>query len=319
MATYNGERFIRQQLDSFSAQTYRPNELVVTDDGSTDRTLAIVREFAASAPFEVRIYENPQRLDYPRNFERAILLCVGEIILLSDQDDVWFPEKIGTVVAFLDAHPAMAVVVNDQLLTNLNLQHQGVTKLENLKRAGKSSDALIEGCCTALRRSWGELLLPLDRRLEDFVASRDISHDSWINDLAIALGVRGVIEKPLQYFRRTGSNTTSWLLSEPRAVRLNDRARHRQAAAPREAWLRHAQVLSAYGQFIRAHRDSLPGNTDRALLQIDQRQESFRRRAELSGMSLPAKLTRIWRLWRSGGYKYFEGCLSAFSDVLRGK
>jgi len=319
MATYNGERYVREQLDSFVAQTRRPDNLVVTDDGSTDGTVAIVRDFAATAPFPVQVHQNPQRLDYPRNFERAISLCSGDIIFLSDQDDVWFPEKIETLVAYLAAHPAIAVVVNDQVLTDAKLQHRGLTKLENLKRAGRSSDGLIEGCCTAFRRSWGGLIFPIEPSLDPLMATHDLSHDSWINELAISLSVRGVVEQPLQFYRRTGSNTTFWVLSEPKAFGLGDRIRQRRAVAPREVWLRRAEVLAAYEEFLRSHRSRLPGDADAALARIDHNRNSLARRAELAALPLPARLVGAWRLWRYGGYRHFDGWWSALSDLFRSR
>src|SRR5882762_9087557 len=94
MCTYNGARYLREQLDSIAAQTRPPSELIVCDDNSLDETREIVAGFAASAPFPVRLGVNEQNLGSIRNFERAIKLCEGDLIALSDQDDVWLPEKL---------------------------------------------------------------------------------------------------------------------------------------------------------------------------------------------------------------------------------
>jgi glycosyltransferase involved in cell wall biosynthesis len=94
MATYNGERYIREQLDSVAAQTLLPCELVVTDDGSVDQTIEIVKKFAQTAPFEVRIFQNRSRLGFADNFFKAADLCQGDIIAFCDQDDKWHPEKL---------------------------------------------------------------------------------------------------------------------------------------------------------------------------------------------------------------------------------
>ncbi|MGI4744834.1 MAG: glycosyltransferase, partial [Janthinobacterium lividum] len=80
MATYNGARYLRQQLDSLARQTYLPAELVVTDDMSTDGTEAVVMEFAATAPFPVRFFRNEQRLGYRHNFTRAVSYCTSDLI-----------------------------------------------------------------------------------------------------------------------------------------------------------------------------------------------------------------------------------------------
>ena len=98
MATYNGEMFIRQQLDSFSRQTLLPSELIVCDDGSTDATVSIVSDFARSAPFPVKIFNNPARLGYTANFLQAARMCEGDLIAFSDQDDEWFPQKLDRVL-----------------------------------------------------------------------------------------------------------------------------------------------------------------------------------------------------------------------------
>ena len=87
MGTYNGGPYLREQLDSIAAQTHLPDELVVCDDDSTDRTVAILEDFAATAPFPVRVYVNPKNLGTAKNFERAIGLATGEVIALADQDD----------------------------------------------------------------------------------------------------------------------------------------------------------------------------------------------------------------------------------------
>jgi glycosyltransferase involved in cell wall biosynthesis len=94
MATYNGARYIAEQLDSLSIQTLKPFELVVTDDGSTDTTLDILEAFAKTAPFPVRIFRNNARLGYADNFLRAGSLCVGDLIAFCDQDDVWLDTKL---------------------------------------------------------------------------------------------------------------------------------------------------------------------------------------------------------------------------------
>jgi hypothetical protein len=94
MATYNGAKYIREQLDSIAAQTFLPCELVVTDDGSSDDTLRLVDEFSKSAPFEVRIYRNESNLGFANNFLRAAGLCEGDLIAFCDQDDKWVESKL---------------------------------------------------------------------------------------------------------------------------------------------------------------------------------------------------------------------------------
>jgi glycosyltransferase involved in cell wall biosynthesis len=98
MATYNGEPFIRQQLESLSRQSLRPDELIVCDDGSTDATVSILSDFSRSAPFPVKIVNNPTRLGYTANFLQAARMCQGDLIAFCDQDDEWLPLKLERVL-----------------------------------------------------------------------------------------------------------------------------------------------------------------------------------------------------------------------------
>jgi len=97
MAVYNGDRFIGEQLESFVRQTRLPDELVVSDNASTDRTVEIVRDFARRAPFKVRLVINDRNLGAAKNFERAITECTGDVIFLSDCDDVWYLNKVSVM------------------------------------------------------------------------------------------------------------------------------------------------------------------------------------------------------------------------------
>jgi glycosyltransferase involved in cell wall biosynthesis len=103
LCTYNGSRFVQAQLASIAAQSMLPDELVVCDDGSTDTTAEIIRDFVRTAPFEVRFVQNGERLGTTKNFEKAITLCRGQFIALADQDDVWRPDKLRCIIGTMDS------------------------------------------------------------------------------------------------------------------------------------------------------------------------------------------------------------------------
>ena len=100
MATYNGARFLRNQLDSILRQTIRDIEIVVSDDCSTDRTWAILEEYKNREP-RITIQRNEANVGYGKNFEKAIRMCHGEYIALSDQDDVWEPNHLEVLLALI--------------------------------------------------------------------------------------------------------------------------------------------------------------------------------------------------------------------------
>ncbi len=100
MCTYNGETYLREQLDSIIAQTYPVYELIVQDDGSSDKTVDIVRGYARQYPF-IRLHENERNLGYNRNFLDAVMKASGDAIAIADQDDIWDVEKLALQMALL--------------------------------------------------------------------------------------------------------------------------------------------------------------------------------------------------------------------------
>jgi len=98
MCTYNGARFLREQMDSILAQDYPLHEIIVQDDGSTDDTLAILEDYRRQNPSLFHIHRNSERLGVNRNFHAAMLRATGEFIAISDQDDVWKKEKVRRLV-----------------------------------------------------------------------------------------------------------------------------------------------------------------------------------------------------------------------------
>lgn len=109
MATYNGERFLQEQLDSLARQTLLPSELIVCDDGSTDGTLDILRRFQARSPFPVRIQRNEARLSAGFNFLCALGRCTGDLVAFCDQDDIWKEQKL-SVCAEIMRDPGVTLV-----------------------------------------------------------------------------------------------------------------------------------------------------------------------------------------------------------------
>lgn len=97
MATYNGEMYLQEQLDSIASQSVPPLELVVCDDGSVDKTLEILENFKEKALFPVHIFKNESNLGSTLNFDKAIRLCCGDVIVLCDQDDIWRDDKLEKV------------------------------------------------------------------------------------------------------------------------------------------------------------------------------------------------------------------------------
>jgi glycosyltransferase involved in cell wall biosynthesis len=312
MASYNGARFIGAQLESFAAQTRPPDELVVCDDGSTDGTAELVERFGETAPFAVRVERNPERLGYTKNFERAISLCTGDLVCLSDQDDSWFPDKIASVIAAFEARPQAFATVNDQFIAEDGLTPSGATVFANTRKLGYGDVDLIAGCCTTLRRDLLPILLPIPR---------EIPYDGWIGRLADLIGVKALIERPLQVYRRHGGNTTSPVVAE-RAPTTLTVIRRFGLDDPREGWRANIAQADLYAARIRERREQVaaiagPGAADRALARLADEKAWLERRLDLLSHPRPTRLPRVARLWATGFYKSQFGLKSAIKDAIR--
>ena len=210
MCCYNMAAFIEEQLASLVRQTRLPNELVVCDDGSDDQTVAIVRAFAASAPFEVRIVQNDPRLGCNKNFEKAISLCNGDIIFLCDHDDVWHEQKIEILLALMrDDHIGAAfgdadVVLSDLTPRGFTLWDTCNFNPERRKRfaAGAQFSELIinnvvQGAAAAFKSSFRPAIMPIPLEWQ---------HDYWIALIVSAHARINFTERCVLDYRQHGGN-----------------------------------------------------------------------------------------------------------------
>jgi glycosyltransferase involved in cell wall biosynthesis len=211
LATYNGERYLGEQLESLLHQTRLPDELVVFDDASTDSTPAIVREFAKAAPFPVRFQINAERLGSTRNFEAAIRACSGDIIFLCDQDDVWYPDKIASMEERFTEDPEAGAVFTDADVVDQDLRPFGPHLWDTVRFKQKDQarfaahDALsvllrrpvVTGATMAFRSSYRELILPMP---EIWI------HDAWISLLIGAVSHLVALPVPLIAYRQHSAN-----------------------------------------------------------------------------------------------------------------
>lgn len=210
MATYDGGRFLAEQLASIAAQTRPPDELVVSDDGSTDDTPAVVRAFARTAPFPVRVLDKPERLGFADNFLFAAENCVGDAVAFSDQDDVWLSRKLEAGVMRIKADRSLLsmhqLTLTDERLNPLSRWDQGIAGDAFFEPLHLDPHADGWGNTMVFRR---ELvgLIPRQARPAQPWAARLMSHDTWVYTLAAALGRVSHLAEPLILYRQHGANT----------------------------------------------------------------------------------------------------------------
>ncbi len=209
LCTYNGAKFLPAQLESFLAQTRLPDELIVCDDCSTDETPQIINDFARRAPFLVTFRVNEKNLGSTKNFERAISLCGNDLIFLSDQDDVWLPQKIARIEAEFDKNSQVGLVFSDAEIVDENLEPANCNlwqftfseERREQSRNGNFSDVLLRqnvvtGATMAFRARYRETFMPIPDRIPNLI------HDGWIS-LLIAHDAKVVfIEEQLIKYRQ---------------------------------------------------------------------------------------------------------------------
>ena len=320
MCTYDGERFLREQLASIAAQERAPDELVVCDDRSRDRSVEIVEEFARRAPFPVRLHVNEENLGSTKNFERAVGLCAGELIALSDQDDVWLPSKLGRIEERFRAEPGAGLVFTDAEVVDEHLRPLGYRLWESvgfdaahqrLVRGGRALDVLlpgwtVTGATLAFRSAYKNLVLEIPDDLA-------LIHDGWIALMIASVAEVSFIEEPLVKYRQHSRQQIG--------------ARERKAAGDasvvaevREAFGRR----NSYGEMIetarRAHRrlgerrDAY--GSDEALAKLEARIKHLSARANLPGGRLGRARCVLRELLSRRYHLYSNGVYSAVKDLL---
>jgi glycosyltransferase involved in cell wall biosynthesis len=162
LCTYNGQDFLEEQLSSILSQSYRHLEVIVCDDGSTDRTLQIVGDFAAKDS-RIKVYQNPKNLGFNKNFEQAISLTSGEYIAISDQDDIWEKDKIRLLYEYIQDN---LLIFSNSLLMDRSGKLLGGQLLSNFSIQDKSFKAYLlhnytTGHTCLFRREFLEYILPL--------------------------------------------------------------------------------------------------------------------------------------------------------------
>ncbi len=193
----------------------------MTDDASDDETIGIITDFARTAPFDVKLFQNPQRLGFGHNFGKALAHCRGDIVFLCDQDDYWFPEKIERIVELAQAMPKIQLFVNDAIITDADLQPTAFSLLGQLDALSRSRSALLAGCCSAVKRDLLQLCLPIPNGVN--------AHDIWISKIAEKCSTKSVCDQALQYYRRHDKNATQNATSLQRKITRKDRFKSRMA------------------------------------------------------------------------------------------
>lgn len=218
LCTHNGARFLREQVRSICLQVPPPAEIVLSDDASRDDSVAVVRAAVEECQRErpglqvpLRVLQNAVALRVTKNFEQAIGACTGELIALSDQDDVWLPGRLARMVSEFEARPGLLLLHTDARLVGANREDLGQTLFHALEvqpfeaeriHGGRAFDVflrrnLVTGATTVFCRSLLDQAMPFP---SEWV------HDEWLGIIAAAVGQVDILEQPWIEYRQHEAN-----------------------------------------------------------------------------------------------------------------
>jgi glycosyltransferase involved in cell wall biosynthesis len=209
MATYNGERFLEEQLRSLNQQVTPPREMVICDDRSTDMTGDILARFARQASFPVKLFTNDRRLGWRRNFLQAASLCTSEYVAFCDQDDVWLSEKLAVVESYLRQKSCILLQHGFRLIDDQGNVISGDMDWEDLERR-EAPWRHSYGLTQIFHRSLLEFTDLWESSEDHFDPGQHMGHDHWIRFLTSLLGHPVSIKEVLLYYRQHDNSVVGW-------------------------------------------------------------------------------------------------------------
>lgn len=233
LATYNGEKYIKEQVESILNQTYENIQIIISDDCSTDNTRQVLKEYENNE--KIKIFYQEKNLGYVKNFEFLLKQVKSNLYMLSDQDDVWKKEKVEKSVEKIESEKLDLVfgdleVVDENLNTLYKSYNRYMHLIHKIKKYQKDYRLqylynCMTGCTIISRKNWIDKVLPFPTN------SKYMIHDYWLG-LVIALnGKVGYIEEPYILYRQHGKNQvgskkaskTASKLEEVRNISINTR------------------------------------------------------------------------------------------------
>lgn len=321
MATYNGAKYLPEQLQSFIDQTHQPDEVVITDDCSTDNTVQICQKFANDAPFKVEVIRNENNLGYNKNFGNALNHCTGDIIFISDQDDVWFSNKIEKIVQCFQNNPSIYLVIHDLEYCDEYLKPIGQTKIDRISIFGNPMESYVTGMATAIKSDLKEICLPIPH-------SDIFNYDNWIHKCSYILKKKLIFDKTLAFYRRHNDNATNTSnLNVPfktnKFFYIHQRWKNGMKYSVNSDLQNLIENLDKKIKCILKLQEKIDvdcyqhrKNIEYYICQLNTEKDIVNERIELRQHNSVERIKSAFKFYVKGGYKSFSGFNSLLKDLL---
>lgn len=311
LATYNGGKYLKEQLDSILKQTIKPNEFIISDDNSNDNTILIIEEFKKKAPFDVILLQNNKK-GFNTNFENALKNVTGDLVFICDQDDVWLENKIEIMLDYFKKNPQIYLAIHDINYCNSNLTLLNETKIERYKKYKYPLNEYVTGMSTVIKKELLELCFPF---------SNCVNYDTWLHKCAIITGTKGIVYDILALYRRHEENATNKeLINKNTKTNYINSLLNKFEINHKDAVFQKIALNEDLVKFISTNEKNISFSaidTIEVLHDIKVNILNLRKRYKIQNQQFLKRMVSALLYYYKGGYKNNSGILSMLKDILK--
>lgn len=315
VATYQGERYIKEQFTSIVHQELPPNEIIVSDDSSRDRTIEIINSIGSPVPVVVTM--NSQEKGYNGNFINGCQHARSDWVAFADQDDYWLPNKTRVLVDYMRRFPSAHLLIHDLDICDIEMRSTGDTKLSRMKKTGNVSITYVTGMATIVRKDFLELCLNQG-------LPHGISYDSWVHSCAAILNLKRVVPVVLAKYRRhLGAATQGHMHNAAQSLSPLQVARQRFASESTEILSGELRRLRALRHWVTNSSRMIEevtgvpqGKIESAILKTQRKEAAVVERQALLTAPPAFRIPLALRFALAGKYRHFTGIQSLAKDLV---
>ena len=310
IASFNGEKYISEQINSILNQKTKVDKIVINDDKSTDKTVRIINKLIKKG-YPIVLHQNEENLGYSRNFLECIKKCDTDYIFICDQDDWWQENKVEEMENFINNNRDSLCWMHDCSLTNENLEIKVKSKINNIQRQFMNRNCFVMGSCMVLSKKAKNYIYPYPTNMSKY------GHDNWIAFVMQGINKLKVTSKSLLLYRRHGNNTS---IDDVNSLSFSNRY-----VILLKKLIKKISSLkkTSYKKVALRNRDLewsrlLKRNTEKFNLKIKKEFQikTFKTASKISENNFLGRIILIRKLINLGYYKYRSNLFSALDDLF---